>query len=158
MFGSDGERWIPVHGLVPHSRAKAAMSAVDAYMNSQADLISRHGIRWCFVALPAGRSAILIEPTLYWSDAPTAMQHGYLTDAQMAATRKHAPNPAARAAVHQLREGIARTFTGFGATHLQPGRFYPFLATRSAAPRALLQGIKGLLDPERRINPGALGL
>lgn len=158
MVGAGGERWIPVHGIVPHSRAKAAMAAIDAFMNERAAVIARHGLQWCFVALPVGRSAVLIEPTIYWRDAPTPMQHGYLTPAQIAPALRHAADPAARAAVAELRRGIAEVFAGFGAVAFQIGRLYPFLATRAEPARGLIRDLKELLDPARRLNPGVLGL
>jgi hypothetical protein len=86
------------------------------------------------------------------------MQPTYLTPAQMAPALRHAADPAARAAVGELRSGIAEVFSRFGAVHFQAGRLYPFLQTRSPVPRTLLQDIKRIVDPGSRMNPGVIGL
>ena len=49
-------------------------------------------------------------------------------------------------------------FSKYGAAHFQIGRTYPYRKTRSPEFNAILDGIKNLLDPENRVNPGSLGL
>jgi D-lactate dehydrogenase (cytochrome) len=108
--------------------------------------------------LPVGRSAVLIEPTMYWPDRRSPMQDAYLPPAFAGKNDAFAPNPNARAAVHALRRDVAEVFRRLGAAHFQAGRSYPFLASRAAPTRELLQSLKRLLDPSRRMNPGSLGL
>ena len=45
-----------------------------------------------------------------------------------------------------------------GASHLQVGKDYPYLATRQPAVRDLVRELKRLVDPKGIMNPGALGL
>ena len=45
-----------------------------------------------------------------------------------------------------------------GASHFQVGKDYPYLETRKRPVRELLTGLKLLLDPQKLMNPGALGL
>lgn len=69
-----------------------------------------------------------------------------------------ADNPEGRALVDQMKHGIADIFLEHGAAHFQIGKFYPFLRGREPSNAKLLRELKQLLDPERRFNPGALGL
>lgn len=158
LLGPRGERWIPVHGIVPHSRARAALDGIATAMAVHGRDIERHGIAWCWVALPVGRSAILIEPTIYWRDRRTAMQDTVLSPGYAARNDVHAPDPAARAVVAELRAAVAEVFRGLGAAHFQIGRTYPFLVSRAPEAAAMLRALKGWLDPAGLMNPGSLGL
>lgn len=157
MFGPAGERWIPVHGIVPHSRASAALDGIAAAMNARATAINTHDISWCWVSLPVGRSGILIEPTIYWADRRSPMQDAYFDPSYLKQNEAYAPNLAARALVKTLREDIAQVFRALGGVHMQIGRFYPFLASRLPETSDILTSLKLLLDPEGRMNPGSLG-
>jgi FAD/FMN-containing dehydrogenase len=86
------------------------------------------------------------------------MQDAYLPQASARGNDAFAPNPEARAVVHALRQDVAEAFRRLGAAHFQAGRSYPFLDSRESATADLLRALKGLLDPERRMNPGSLGL
>jgi FAD/FMN-containing dehydrogenase len=70
----------------------------------------------------------------------------------------HDANPAATAVVAKGRQVVLDAFRQHGAAHFQIGRTYPYLETREDATRALLEKIKDIVDPQRIINPGALGL
>ncbi len=158
LLGPRGERWVPVHGIVPHSRHVEALDAIDGYMNQQAQLIEQRGIEWGQVSLVIGRSRILIEINKYWPDARTATIESYLDEDFLKSTPSHEANPEARAAISTLRKGLAQVFRGLGSAHLQVGRHYPFLDSRTPEVRRLLAAIKTALDPSSRMNPGALGL
>ena len=158
MIGPRGERWIPIHGIVPHSRARAAVDAIHAVFNAHAAAIEKFGIAWAWVSLPVGRSGVLIEPTIYWSDRRSPMQDRYLDQPYAAKNNDHAPNPEARAAVAAIRMGVAQAFRGLGAVHLQIGRTYPYLPSRIPESADLLRMLKRRLDPSQIMNPGSLGL
>lgn len=81
-----------------------------------------------------------------------------LSTSAKAKVREPAAASATRALVMQLREEIVALFARHGAASNQIGRTYPYATILRDAPLALLQGIKRLLDPEGRINPGALEL
>ncbi|MBM3512712.1 MAG: FAD-binding oxidoreductase, partial [Alphaproteobacteria bacterium] len=158
ILGPRGERWIPVHGIVPHSRARATIDAIHGVFNAHAAAIERHNIAWAWVSLPIGRSGILIEPTIYWSDRRSPMQDRYLDPAYAAKNDAHALNPEARAAVAALRAAVAEAFRTVGAVHMQIGRTYDFLNRRMPAARDMMQHVKQWLDPNGMMNPGSLGL
>jgi len=49
-------------------------------------------------------------------------------------------------------------FSRHKAAHFQVGRAYPYRRDRDPASFALLEAIKQAVDPDNRVNPGALGL
>ena len=67
-------------------------------------------------------------------------------------------NPAARQAVAQIREKLLEFFCETGAAHLQVGKAYPYKQGLKPASWDLVRQVKRVLDPDNRINPGALGL
>ncbi len=44
MIGPNGERWLPVHTVVPHSKAVETVSAVNAVFAKNAESMEKHGI------------------------------------------------------------------------------------------------------------------
>jgi FAD/FMN-containing dehydrogenase len=154
MLTAAGERWIPVHGIVPHSRHIQALDAIDDYMNGQRDIVAAHGIEWGYSALLVGPSAVLIEPNLYWKDSRHALLESYFDHDALAAIPRHPENRPARAAIAAIRSGLIQTFQTIGAVHLQVGRLYPVGAASSPEASALLHAIKSQLDPGDRLNPG----
>jgi D-lactate dehydrogenase (cytochrome) len=64
-----------------------------------------------------------------------------------------------REVVLKLREELAELFDSLGAVHLQIGKFYKFSSLmKNDSLWKLLNGVKDLLDPDRKVNPGSLGL
>jgi FAD/FMN-containing dehydrogenase len=54
---------------------------------------------------------------------------------------------------------MVHLFRELGAAHHQIGKFYPFREALEGTPSGeLLRELKGLLDPQGSMNPGALGL
>ncbi len=151
MVGQDGERWVPVHGHLPLSAARDCFHAVQALFKAQASDIDRHGIRinWLFSAHGA---SVTMEPMFYWRDALDPLHLRHLSDRNRVRFGGTPADPAARAAVRQLRVDVRDVMDRHGAAHNQLGRFY-------LPPSGDLPGrIKAALDPQRRMNPGVLGL
>lgn len=158
MLGHNGELWIPMHGIIPHSRFKALLKNLDSFMDSHQAVIDRHGLAWAITAVPAGPSGILVEPNLYWRDKRSSLTESYLPDSYLDQKQRYPADKEARAAVRQIREGMIDVYRALGGTHLQIGRVYPYLESRSPAVRAMLSALKAHLDPRGRMNPGCLGL
>ena len=156
--GHNGERWIPMHGVVPHSRIIELLKSLDTYMDSQKETLEQHSIVWCFTAIPVGPSGVLIEPNLYWRDVHAPMLDRYLPGGYLKDKPAYPEDLEARSAVKSLRMGMIDLFRAQGGVHLQVGRGYPYLESRSPETRALLTALKAHLDPHRLMNPGSLGL
>lgn len=158
LLGAGGERWIPVHALVPHSRLVATMDALDAYFDENAEVVEAHSIEWGYIVLACGTSACLIEPAFYWKDSLEELHKRYLEPGFLRKLPRHPANPEARAAVSRIREDLAEMFMLAGAVHFQIGKFYRYRESRTPGTFELLQALKAHLDPEGLMNPGALGL
>lgn len=153
---AQGRRQAWTHALVPYSRALHCYGAVTSFLNTQADVLARHGIA-ATISIAPTRSAFLVEPVLYWHDTLQPIhERGLGGDPKPAPAVK--PDPAATDAVRTLREGLRDLFRREGAVHLQIGRFYAYRDGLAPATFAVLEGIKRQLDPRGLMNPGVLGL
>lgn len=151
MVGQQGERWVPVHGLLSLSAASSCLRAIEALFAEQDAAIRRHGVRINWLLGSVG-GFITMEPMLYWRDALDPLHMKYLSERNRARFGGAAPNPEVRTFVRQLRIAVRDVMDRHGAAHHQIGRFY-------VPPSGdMLARIKSLLDPQRRMNPGVLGL
>lgn len=158
MLGPSGERWVPVHGVVSHSRALPAVEAVAALYEGHADEMERLGVGAGYMFLTAGTTGFLIEPVFFWPDAREALHRHAVEPAHLARLADHDPNPEARALVERLRLEVVGILGRMGAVHFQIGRTYPLRERSDPAAWRVLQAVKRQVDPDRRMNPGVLGL
>jgi FAD/FMN-containing dehydrogenase len=145
-----GRRWVPVHGLLPHSRLPATLTQLDALLASQTAQLERLGLTFTLTCALVGAGAVLVEINLFWTAGSNALIDSYLGDAPH--------DDATLEAVAALRRELIASLDGAGASHLQLGRTYPYLERLDAPARALAVGMKRLLDPHDVMNPGALQL
>ncbi len=157
LFNKDGKQWVPVHAIVPHSRALAFVAAVEAFLASRQDVLDRHGIEWGNFIVPASTQALRIEPCFFFPDAPNVLRRSFFDRDYLDDLPAQASNPDAHEAVRTLRQGIAELAPEFGAAHFQIARQYPYRRTRDPETYALLGAAKKALDPRNLMNPGALG-
>lgn len=156
MLGPQGERWAPVHALVPHSRAIATFNALQDLFERERATMERHGLFIGTLISSVGAQVTLIEPCIYWPDSHNAF-HVRTVDADHR-QRIGCPgeNLEARAAADLLKRRIADVVRAQGAANLQLGKFYDYRAGRDPAALALLDAIKAQLDPNGLMNPGVL--
>lgn len=157
LVGPDGERWVPVHGVLPLSRARACMAALRAHLESGAEELGRAGVSAQWLVSSAG-AYVTIEPMFYWRDALDPIQLAHLSERNRARFGGGAENSAARELVRRLRAELRDVFGRHGAVHAQVGRFYRLTESMDPGSRNLLGRIKRALDPDGRMNPGTLGL
>jgi FAD/FMN-containing dehydrogenase len=158
LLGPAGQRWVPSHGIVPHSRARAMVDAYYAFLDQHRGLIDEHGIECGFVCFAISTNAILFEPMFYWPGARQLYHERMIAPAALAKLPALAPNPEADAAMATLRAALLDFWAAQGCAHLQIGKSYKYLETREPALRHLLEQVKTALDPERLVNPETLGL
>jgi FAD/FMN-containing dehydrogenase len=157
MIGPGGERWVPVHGLVPFSQAAAIYEACEALFARHAAELEQFGIDHGCLSCSVGSSGILVEPCLYWPDARQEFHDRVLDAAYLARLPSFPENLAARAAVTRIRGELADLFASSGAVSFQIGKFYRFRQSQHATALALLDALKRDVDPRGLMNPGALG-
>jgi hypothetical protein len=158
ILGPRGQRWAPIHGIAPHSRATEVVSAMHDYFDRRADAIDALGIEWGYVLFAVSTGAILIEPMLYWPGKRERYHDRMVSAKRLAKLEIYPDQPKVSAMVEAIRGDLIAMWTEFGCVHLQIGKTYPFMENRLPEPKTLLRGIKRLVDPEGRINPGSIGL
>ena len=101
---------------------------------------------------------MIVEPVFYWPEHRFPVHEAAIEPAHLARLPTLEANPAATACVSWVRAEVIAIFERFGCAHYQIGRTYPYMASRDAASRTLLQAVKGTVDPAGIFNPGSLGL
>jgi D-lactate dehydrogenase (cytochrome) len=157
LVGPEGERWVPVHGVLPLSRAQECMAALVAHIDSREDELKRTGVKAQWLCSSAG-PYVTIEPMFYWRDALDRIQLAHLSERNRSRFSNFSENVPARDVVRRLRGELREVFAAYGAVHAQVGRFYPFTERLDPGSRDLLERVKRALDPEGRMNPGSLGV
>lgn len=158
MLGPAGERWVPVHGIVPMSEGPNTWGEIEAYFSDLKPEFDKHGIETGYLVTTLSTNGYLIEPVFIWPEARLRI-HEVSVEADWLKKLKQFPeNPEATAMVKQARQGVIDIFARHGAAHFQIGRSYPYKSYRSAETLALLERIKAAVDPDGVVNPGALGL
>lgn len=151
LVGPEGERWVPVHGILPLSAAVACLDALGAALAARAEAFAAARIRVGWIMSATGPH-VTIEPMFYWPDALDPLHLATLSERNRARFAGRPRNEEARRAVEEARATLAAIFAAHGAVHAQLGRFYP-------APEGPLPArIKAALDPSGLMNPGVLGL
>ncbi len=153
-----GERWVPVHGILPFSRVEPFRADLSAYYDRHAADMQRLKVRYGAMFMTVATNAFLYEPVFYWEDGMNITQERLLPEGYAATLPQFADNPAGRRLVDEMKHGIADLFHKHGAAHLQIGKFYPYLRGRDPSTAKLIRELKQLVDPKGRLNPGALGL
>ena len=158
MLGPEGERWVPVLGLVPHSSATRLIDAICAFLKRHEAEMKAVGAEWSYLTQLCGTTGFFLEVELYWRDRRPLFHERYLGAAYVSRLKDFADNPLGRALIERLRCGLMDIFGDHGAVHSHIGKMYPYREDKTPASFGLLQAIKSHLDPHGRMNPGALGL
>ena len=158
IIGPEGERWVPVHGIFPHSRAVAAMDATGKLFQSFEHSLTEHKIGVGYLLATVAANCTVLEPVFFWPDALEEVHRRSVEPGHLRRIRGFPENPAARAAVTKIRKALIALFTDLGAAHLQLGKSYQYREGLQDANWRLIEALKKELDPGRRMNPGVLGL
>lgn len=157
ILGPAGERWVPVHGLVPHTAAPQALKALVDLFASAAEARAAHAVEVGYLFVTVAQQATLIEPVFYWPDAHAAYHRRVVERAYLdrVGVRDEA-RPEARALVGRLKRAASDCLRAHGAAHFQIGRWYAWREGRDPLALALYDSLKQYLDPRGVLNPGVL--
>lgn len=158
ILGAEGERWVPVHGIVSTEDGPKVWAALEDYFASISDVIEKYKIQHGFLITTLGTTGYLIEPVFMWPEELLAIHEDTVEAGYLKKLPRYAANPEATAAVAKARRGVVDLFDSFGAAHFQIGRCYPYSEVIDAQTLNLLKAIKSAVDPNGTVNPGALGL
>ena len=158
VLGPRGERWVPLHGIAPLSKAADVFEAIEAVFADMAGEFRRVGVDTGYLFTSLSTNALIVEPVFYWPESRLAVHAAAMEPGHLAKLPIQPPNPEATAVVVEARDRVVAVFQRFGCGHFQIGRTYPYRESRDAASWALLEAIKDVVDPDRIVNPGALKL
>jgi FAD/FMN-containing dehydrogenase len=157
ILGPEGERWAPVHGIVSLSQAPALFARIEAMFAEMAPRFEALGVYTGYLFTSMSTNALIVEPVFYWPEARRPLIDATVEPQHLAKLPVLAPNPAATAVVAEARGRVIGICAEMGCGHFQIGRSYPYLESRDAPSRALLETVKHALDPTGAFNPGGLG-
>jgi len=158
MVGPQGERWVPVHGFLPHSRLVEGWNRIQALFAEHAEAMTAEGVGAGAMLAAVSRSTCLIEPVFFWPDALEEIHCRSLEPDHLAKLNRFPANENSRALVGKLRAAIIGIFRELDATHLQVARTYPLAAASDPRAWEMLKAVKRTVDPGNLMNPGSLGL
>ncbi len=157
VVGPNGERWAPIHAMLPHSKAIAVTNQIHELERREAGVLEQHQIQIGYLFATVSTNCFCLEPVFYWPDAMAELHDLTVEPAIRKRLKGFDENLQARAQVHRLRTAMVDIFAAAGAVHLQVGKTYPLNRINPRSWQALNE-IKKALDPAVRINPGSLGL
>jgi FAD/FMN-containing dehydrogenase len=133
-------------------------AAVREFFRSREADMQRLGI-WCGgMFMSMGTSAFLYELAFYWPGAVTPYHRHTLPDAYLEALPQQPNDGETAAFVDALKRDLVALYGAHRAIHFQLGKAYPFGSVIDEQALELLRAIKAAMDPQKLMNPGALGL
>lgn len=158
LLGSDGEVWLPVHGFFPLSTALPAAAATEKFLADRKPIMEKWDIRTSYLTCFAGPEFV-IEPSFYWHDELGAFRLSLIESEFADKWKGRSADLDKRKVALDLRDELRDLFDSLGGLHLQIGKYYPYfeMMNHPTLPR-VIRSIKAALDPDNRMNPGALGL
>ena len=155
FVGLEGERWLPVHGVLPLSQAPSCLAALQRLLADHAAELDTHGIRYTWTLSSTG-PYITIEPMFYWNDALTPLHLYYLSDRHRERFSGRHDAAEARALVRRVRDDLRLAMDAHDAVHAQLGHYFPYRSALEDGAGQLAARIKRALDPDGRMHPGTL--
>lgn len=158
ILGPRGQRWVPMHGILPFSRVAKFHDGMRELYLTYAERMRECKVEKAGMFTTISTNGFLYEPVFYWEDDRTAFHKRFLPQDYLDSLPEYMPNPAGRELVAEMRQKIQEIFSSVGAVHMQIGKTYPYMEHRRPEASRILKDIKQSLDPDGRMNPGGLGL
>ena len=143
-LGPQGERWVPLHGYLPHSKVGAFHDAVEALFDARAAAMRRLGVWRGGMFMTVGSTAFLYEIALYWPGTPSAYHRAAVPADYLAKLPPSAESPEADAFVDELKRDLIELYTRFGASAFSAGQGVPLC-------QRVLAGERGIDTRDQRV-------
>jgi FAD/FMN-containing dehydrogenase len=158
IVGMNGECSFPSNYVVPYAKAHELVKACEDFFAAHDADMKKHGVFWTRLFV-VQKGMFGIEPIIYWQDRMNPLRLSVLSEQNREKWGNRPDRAEARAFALDLRRRLATRMEQFRPYHYQAGKYYDYRdALASANEWALLDGFKSMVDPNRLINPGALGL
>jgi len=158
MVGPNGERWVPVHTLVPHSKADRVLADIKALFDKHDAAMEALGVGFGFLLMTVSTNGFVIEPVFFTPDSLNEIHKEYVEDKVLKKMPGFDANPAASELTAELRAELIDLFSAAGGIHMQIGKAYPYRDGLRPDAWQMIEAIKKAVDPDGRVNPGSLGL
>ena len=158
LFGPEGVRWVPLHGVLPFSKTSQFKKDLDALYDRYADQMAQHKVTKAAMFSTIATHGFLFEPVFYWEDQREDFHRRVMDDALLNSMPEYEPNPEGRALVKEMKQAIVDLFHETGGTHFQIGKAYPWTRERNPQLLEAVRAVKAQTDPKGLFNPGGLGL
>ncbi|MDG2320902.1 MAG: FAD-binding oxidoreductase [Rhodospirillaceae bacterium] len=149
-----GRLQIWTHGVFAIGQTLDAYKALRAVLDKHQTAMTEHGVDATMSFACAG-IAMMVEPVLFWASKPTPL---HLQGMAKVEAGQNTASDSADSLVREIRNDIRTAMDGLGAAHMQYGRFYRYADATAEKTVELLAGIKRIVDPDRKLNPGVLGI
>ncbi len=157
VLGPHGDRWAALNAKVRHSDAAEIIERTEAVIAEYQSRLDAHRIYISRLMIAISNTAFSYEPVFHWYDEWLPVHRRTPEPSHLATLEEPAADPEARELVHEVRAKIVDLFREFGAASNQIGKTYPYVDVMVPGTRRVLQGIKDVVDPDCRVNPGVLG-
>ena len=158
MVGAEGERWLPVHALAPHTDAPGTLANIEAVFAAHEQDMTRFDIKTGYLIATVSQQITLIEPVFFWPDSLNVLHEHSLDADHLARLPRYDSAAGAWEAVNAIKADISRVCSNSGCSHFQLGRAYHYRDALRPENSLLVDLLKASLDPKNIINPGVLGL
>jgi FAD/FMN-containing dehydrogenase len=156
ILGPKGERWVPMHGIMPFSKTGEFHARITRLYADNAERMKKAKVDKGGMFMSVSTHGFLYEPVFYWEDDRTAFHKRYLPREYLKMLPEYPANPEGRALVRELRGEIQKIFASVGAIHMQLGKSYAYMTGRQPEAARAIRELKKQLDPQGIMNPGAL--
>lgn len=158
ILGPRGERWVPIHGVLPFSKSEQFDQIWQRVLDEYCDELQRLKVSVAHMYSTISTNAFLYEIAFYWEDERTSYHEKVIDADYLDSIPAYPANPEGRKLVLHLQKRAIDIWSECGATNFQIGKAYPYYSVLDPAAATILKALKQHLDPKGLMNPGGLEL
>ena len=124
--GPSGERWVPVHGLFPHSKIVDAWKASEAVFERHREKLTEYKVITGYLFATIATNAFVLEPVFFWQDELKELHEKTVVPSHFAKLTKYPENLEIRAYVDKVKSELVDLYSDLGSSHFQLGKSYHY--------------------------------